>query len=49
MTYDTNQGMYKNRVENDRKKFEIPALLFCEWGNSAENETGKIQNIYMLF
>ena len=25
-----NQGMYKNRVKNDRKKFEIPALLSCE-------------------
>ena len=25
-----NQGMYKNRVKNDRKNFEIPALLSCE-------------------
>ena len=31
------QGMYKNRVENDRNFFEIPALLSCEQGNSAEN------------
>ena len=35
----TAQGMYKNRVKNDWKKFEIPALLSCEqgnpeWGNS---------------
>ena len=29
------QGMYKNRVENDRKSFEIPALLSCKRGNSA--------------
>ena len=26
--------MYKNRVKNDRKKFEIPARLSCERGNS---------------
>ena len=26
--------MYKNRVENNRKKkFQIPALLSCEWEN----------------
>ena len=24
--------MYKNKVKNDRKIFEIPALLSCEWG-----------------
>ena len=33
--YHLYQGMYKNRVENDRKFYEIPALLSCEWGNSA--------------
>ena len=27
---DIGQGMYKNRVKNDRNFFEIPALLFCE-------------------
>ena len=25
--------MSKNRVKNNRKIFEIPALLSCEWGN----------------
>ena len=25
-----NQCMYKNRVNNDRKVFEIPALLSCK-------------------
>ena len=29
--------MYKNRVENNRKNFEIPTLLSCKQGNSAEN------------
>ena len=28
------QGIYKNRVENDRYIFEIPALLSCERRNS---------------
>ena len=27
------QGMYKNRLKNDRNIFEIPALLSCERGN----------------
>ena len=27
------QGMYKNKVKNDRKNFEIAALLFSQWGN----------------
>ena len=27
------QGMYKNRVKNDRNFFEIPALLSCEQRN----------------
>ena len=28
------QGMYKNRVKNDRNVFEIPTLLYyCEEGN----------------
>ena len=40
--------MYKNKVENDRNIFEIPALLSCERGNSAENGAGKIQNIYVI-
>ena len=40
--------MYKNRVENDRKMFEIPTLLSCKRGNSAENEAGKFKE-YMLF
>ena len=29
-----NLGMYKNRLENDRNGFEIPALLSCKQGNS---------------
>ena len=33
LSYDLNQGMYKNRVENDRNNFEIPALLSCEQAN----------------
>ena len=38
--------LYKDRVENDRKCFEIPALLSCEWESP---ESGKIQNnIYVL-
>ena len=47
-TYTCKQGMYKNRVENDRIFFEIPALLSCERGNPAENGAGKFK-IYMLF
>ena len=35
--------MYKNRVENDIKQFEIPTLLSCERGNSAENRVGKFK------
>ena len=27
------EGMYKNRVKNDRNLFEVPALLSCERGN----------------
>ena len=42
------QGMYKNRVENDRNFFEIPALLSCEPGNPTENRVGKLKK-YMLF
>ena len=37
--------MYKNRAENDRIFFEIPALLSCEWGNSAENRAGNSKYI----
>ena len=40
--------MYKkNRVENDRKRFEIPAFLSFKQGNSAENGAGKFK-IYMF-
>ena len=28
-----NQGMIKNMVKNNRFSFQIPALLFCNWGN----------------
>ena len=42
--YSPDQGMYKNRVENNIKKFEIPALLFWKRGNSAENREGKLKN-----
>ena len=35
--------MYKNRVENYRHYFEIPSLLSCERGNSAENGVGKFK------
>ena len=35
--------MYKNRVENYRNYFEIPSLLSCERGNSAENGVGKFK------
>ena len=37
------QAMYKNRVENDRNFFEIPTLLSCERGISAENGWGKFK------
>ena len=40
--------MYKNRVENNRFFFEIPALLYCKRENLAENGAGKF-TIYMLF
>ena len=39
--------MYKNRVKNDRKCFEIPALLSCKRGNLAENGSGKFK-IYII-
>ena len=39
-------GMYKNRVENDRNFFETPAVLSCEQGNSAENETRYLPYCY---
>ena len=41
------KGIYKDRVENDGNIFEIPALLSCKWGNSAENGVWKIQKIYV--
>ena len=40
--------MAKSAV-NERKLFEIPALLRCEQGNSAENKPGIIQIIYVLW
>ena len=40
--------MAKSAV-NERKLFEIPALLCCEQGNSAENKPGIIQIIYVLW
>ena len=41
--------MYKNRLENNIKIFEIPALLSCERGNSAENRAGKSKiHIYVI-
>ena len=40
--------MYKNRVENVRNFFEIPALLFYEQGNPTENVVRKFEK-YMLF
>ena len=30
------EAMYKNRVKNDGKSFEIPALLSCEGGNPGQ-------------
>ena len=42
------QGMYKNRVENMRNFFEIPALLSCEQGNPAENGAGKFKITYIF-
>ena len=47
-TSSEDQGMYKNRVENNRKILKIIALLYWERGNSAENGAGKFK-IYMLF
>ena len=40
--------MAKSAV-NERKLFEIPALLCCEQGYSAENKPGIIQIIYVLW
>ena len=34
------QGIYKNRVKNNRNFFEIPALLSCKRGNP-ERENSK--------
>ena len=45
---EVEQGLYKNRVENDRNCFEIPTLLSCEQENSAEKGAGKIQKIYVV-
>ena len=36
-----NQGMYTNRVKNDRKIFEIPAFLSSERGKNPEQENSK--------
>ena len=32
-TFYFTQGMYEKRVKNDRKSFEIPALLSCNQEN----------------
>ena len=45
---EVEQGLYKNRVENDRNCFEIPTLLSCEQRNSAGNGAGKMKK-YILF
>ena len=34
--YKCLQSMYKNRVKNDRKSFEVPALLSYKWVNPEE-------------
>ena len=39
--------MYKNRVENDGKLFEIRALLSCKRGNATENGAKKFK-IYVI-
>ena len=40
------QGMYKNRVKNDRKILESPTLLSCERGNP-ERKNSKLDSNYM--
>ena len=46
LLYCEYQGMYKNRVKNDIKNFEIPVLVSCKRGNP---NLGKIQNkMYIL-
>ena len=35
------------RVESDKKNIEIPTLLSCDWGNSAENGAGKFK-LYVI-
>ena len=47
--YYMQEGMYKNRVKNDRKYFEIPTLSSCERGNPAENGAGKIKSYICYF
>ena len=42
------QGMYKNRVNNDKIFFEISALLSCEYGNSDQGKF-KITYIFWIF
>ena len=39
--------MFKDRVENDRKFFEMPTHLSCEQGNSSEKGAGKFK-IYVI-
>ena len=41
------KGMNKNRVVNYRKLLEISTLLYCERGNTAENEAGKFK-VYVI-
>ena len=41
------QGMYKNRIEDDRKILEITSLLSCKRGNSAESGAVKFK-LYVI-
>ena len=43
------QGMYKNRVEKDKKfLLQIPALSYFQWGNSVENGILNFPNLDFL-
>ena len=41
--------MYKNTVDNATIFLEIPALLYCVKGNSAEIRVGKFKKCLNLF
>ena len=41
--------MYKNTVDNATIFLEIPALLYCVKGNSAEIRVGKFEKILNFF